>query len=159
MYAIPPELREYLAGGGAAVANICITYPLYKTSFRQIVHGFSTTNALYQLRGGGIRILFRGVLPPLLQKGVSTSLLFGNNAQYSRLLREKTGVKEDFKVQACAAFMTGSTEAAILTPFERVQMLLQDRKDHSKRPAIPFAFKEKNQIGIVGVITENLTFF
>ena len=156
MYAIAPELREFLAG--AAVANICITYPLYKTSFRQIVHGFSTTNALYQLRREEIQILFRGVLPPLLQKGAS--LLFGNNAQYSRLIREKTGVRGDFKVQACAAFMTGSTEAAMLTPLERVQMLLlQDRKYHSKRPAIPFAFKEKNQIGIVGVITENFTFF
>ena len=44
MYAIAPELREFLAG--AAVAKICITYPLYKTSFRLIVHGFSTTNAL-----------------------------------------------------------------------------------------------------------------
>ena len=125
-HAIPPEWRNYIAGGCAGVANICITYPLYKTAFRQIVHGFSTTNALYQLRSEGIRILFRGVLPPLLQKGVSTSLLFGNNAQYNRLIREITGVKEkDFKVQAWAAFMTGSTEAAILTPFERVQMLLQ----------------------------------
>ena len=28
--------------------------------------------------------------------------------------------------------MTGSTEAAILTPFERVQMVLQDRKYHSE---------------------------
>ena len=102
MYAIAPELREFLAG--AAVAKICITYPLYKTSFRQIVHGFSTTNALYQLRREGIQILFRGILPPLLQKGASTSLLFGNNAQYSRLIREKTGFQRGFQGPSLCCF-------------------------------------------------------
>ena len=124
-HALPPEWREYIAGGGAAVANICITYPVYKTSFRQIVHGFSTRNAIHQLRKEEVRILFRGSLPPLLQKGVSTSLLFGTNAQYQRFLEEKIGLRTELHVQAVAAFMAGSTEAAILTPFERVQMLLQ----------------------------------
>ena len=124
-HALPHEWRDYIAGGGAAVANICITYPVYKTSFRQIVHGFSTRNAIHQLRKEGIRTLFRGVLPPLLQKGVSTSLLFGTNAQYQRILKERIGLRGELHVQAVAAFMAGSTEAAILTPIERVQMLLQ----------------------------------
>ena len=150
MYAIAPELREFLAG--AAVAKICITYPLYKTSFIQIVHGFSTTNALYQLRREGIQILFRHRCSRRAPALLSCSEITPSTAVSSV---RKQDFKGDFKVQACAAFMTGSTEAAMLTPFERVQMLLQDRKYHSKRPAIIFAFKGKNQIGIVGVITEN----
>ena len=112
-HAIPPEWRDYIAGGGAAVANICITYPVYKTSFRQIVHGFSTRNAIHQLRKEGLRILFRGSLPPLLQKGTSTSLLFGTNAQYQRVLKERIGLREEFHVQAGAAFM------AVHEPFIR----------------------------------------
>ena len=98
-HALPPEWRDYIAGGGAAVANICITYPFYKTSFRQIVHGFSTRNAIYQLRNEGIKILFRGSLPPLLQKAARTSLLFGTNAQYQRILEERIGQKIPFRVQ------------------------------------------------------------
>ena len=155
MYAIAPELREFLAG--AAVAKICITYPLYKTSFRQIVHGFSTTNALsisYDVRES--KYYFEEFCHRCSRRApalLSCSEITPSTAVSSV---RKQDFKGDFKVQACAAFMTGSTEAAMLTPFERVQMLLlQDRKYHSKRPAIIFAFKGKNQIGIVGVITEN----
>ena len=67
----------------------------------------------------------RGILPPLLQKSVSTALMFGTFEQYKRMLRERQlSVRSSIVV---AAFLAGCTEA-ILTPFERIQTLMLDHK-------------------------------
>ena len=64
-------------------------------------------------------------MPPLLQKSVSTALMFGTFEQYKRLLGERqVGVTSSMVV---AAFLAGCTEA-ILTPFERIQTLMLDHK-------------------------------
>ena len=56
--------------------------------FRQQVHGFSTVEALNQLMKEGVKHLYRGILPPLLQKSTSSAIMFGTYSHYTRLLSD-----------------------------------------------------------------------
>ena len=69
--------EEFLCGGVASLVNISITYPISKLIFRQQIHGFRIRTAVRQLRNEGPMLLYRGVLPPLLQKTASISFMFG----------------------------------------------------------------------------------
>lgn len=71
------DRREFLCGWGSAFINITMTYPLYKTIFRQMLHGVKIETAFKQLRTEGITFLYRGMFPPLAQKTLSLSLMFG----------------------------------------------------------------------------------
>ena len=95
----PPEWREYVSGWGAAVANIFVTFPINKTMFRQMVHGFSTFEAMKQLKREGALHLYRGILPPLLQKSSSTAIMFGTYSQYNRLITNFLGIKNNNQVR------------------------------------------------------------
>ena len=128
----PPEWRAYVSGWGASMVNITITFPIHKTMFRQMVHGFSMSDALKQLRTEGGLHLYRGILPPLLAKSTSTCLMFGTYQQYSRQIGDLVQSRRISKayIQSSAAFLAGCTEA-VLTPFERVQVILQDSKHNT----------------------------
>lgn len=69
--------REFICGWGSAFINITMTYPLYKTIFRQMLHGVKIGTAFNQLRHEGLVYLYRGMFPPLAQKTLSLSLMFG----------------------------------------------------------------------------------
>ena len=72
--------------------------------------------------------LYRGILPPLLQKSVTTALMFGTYEQYRRVLMEAGHVSvTQTQSLVIAAFGAGCTEA-LLTPFERVQTLMLDHR-------------------------------
>ena len=72
--------------------------------------------------------LYRGILPPLLQKSVTTALMFGTYEQYRRVLVEAGQVSvTQTQSLVIAAFGAGCTEA-LLTPFERVQTLMLDHR-------------------------------
>ncbi|CAH2068951.1 unnamed protein product, partial [Iphiclides podalirius] len=60
--------KEFVCGGGSAFCNILISYPLNKLIFRQMMHGVEATLALNQLQREGLGYLYRGMLPPLLQR-------------------------------------------------------------------------------------------
>merc|ERR1719209_450360 len=117
------EWREYGAGWGSGIVNICLTFPVNKTMFRQQLHGISAWEAFCQLRTEGVLQLYRGILPPLLQKSACTALMFGSYEQYRQLLRVHTDLAGTAALPL-AAFLAGCTEAA-LTPFERTLMLDQ----------------------------------
>lgn len=78
--------REFICGFGAAFINICLTFPLNKVMFRQMVHGVSTTGAVDQLKKEGLKNLYRGLLPPLLSKTVSVSIMFGSYSWYRSVI-------------------------------------------------------------------------
>lgn len=84
-----------MSGWGAAVVNILVTFPINKTMFRQMVHGYSLKDALKQLKREGAVHLYRGVLPPLLQKSASSSIMFGTYSHYSRLISDLLGLKNN----------------------------------------------------------------
>ncbi|KAG7172752.1 Solute carrier family 25 member 51-like, partial [Homarus americanus] len=88
--------REFVCGWGAAFINITVTFPMNKLMFRQnthcifplqMLHGISTASAVKQLKREGLKNLYRGILPPLCQKTISTSIMFGMFDQYGKLLK------------------------------------------------------------------------
>ncbi|XP_043225666.1 mitochondrial nicotinamide adenine dinucleotide transporter SLC25A51-like isoform X2 [Amphibalanus amphitrite] len=123
--------REFFCGWGAAFINITITFPINKVMFRQMLHGVSMWSALGQLRGEGMFFLYRGILPPLFQKTVSVSLMFGMYDQYQRTLRRSAPRLHPVLADMSAAALAGASEA-LLTPFERLQILMQDRHYHER---------------------------
>ena len=143
----PPtrEWREYVAGWGSGLINISVTFPINKTMFRQQLHGISAWEAFLQLKSEGLIQLYRGILPPLLQKSASTALMFGSYEQYRRILIEEE--VSNSRAMIMAAFLAGCTEAA-LTPFERVQTLMLDRKYEGKFKNTPHAFSSLRKYGL-----------
>ena len=112
-----------------------------------MLHGLHTKDAVEQLTSEGARFLYRGILPPLCQKTLSVSVMFGAYHEYRRrveVLRPKWTVRQK---QAAAAVLAGLTEA-VLTPFERVQMLLQDKKYHQTYRNTFHAFAELRRFGL-----------
>ena len=139
------EWREYAAGWGSGIINISLTFPVNKTMFRQQLHGISAWDAASQLRAEGILSLYRGILPPLMQKSATTALMFGSFEQYKRALIEKQMSVSSSVV--LAAFCAGCTEA-VLTPFERIQTLMLDHSWEGKFRNTPHAFVSLSQYGV-----------
>ncbi|CAJ1058518.1 solute carrier family 25 member 51 [Xyrichtys novacula] len=128
-----PQGKHYVCGSVAAFTNIIVTFPIQKVLFRQQLHGVMATEAIRQLQRDGLRNLYRGLLPPLLQKSTTVAIMFGLYQDFSRVLLDHaggTGVPE-IVTRSFAAALAGTAEA-ILTPFERVQTLLQDHRHHGR---------------------------
>lgn len=119
---------EFICGWGAAFINITVTYPIYKIIFRQMLHGVKASSAVHQLRSEGILFLYRGIFPPLAQKTVSLSLMFG---VYDGTRRPLVDVGVNSYMAKTIAGLTAGTFEAALMPFERIQTLLADSTYHS----------------------------
>ncbi|KAK2581505.1 hypothetical protein KPH14_005168 [Odynerus spinipes] len=132
------DFKEFICGWGSAVINVSITFPINKIIFRQILEGVPAGTALRQISQEGIKLLYRGILPPLCQKTLSLSLMFSTYEGCKQRLYILTG--NDVVAKILAANMAGAAEA-ILTPLERVQTLLQDWRYHDKFKNTPHAFK------------------
>jgi len=141
-----PDWHEFLAGYLAGSINIMITFPINKTMFRQQLHGISALEAVNQLKREGMISLYRGILPPLLQKSVSYSLMFGCYDQYRRTFRDGLGLGSTTSM-VLSALLAGCTEA-VLTPFERVQTLMLDAKYGKEFKNTPHAFQSLRIHGI-----------
>lgn len=128
-----PRGKHYVCGSFAAFTNIIITFPLQKVLFRQQLHGVRATEAVRQLQRDGLRNLYRGLLPPLLQKTTTVAIMFGLYEDFSRLLLRRVGNSgtPEIVTRSVSAALAGTAEAA-LTPFERVQTLLQDHRHHGR---------------------------
>uniref|UniRef100_A0A3B3QYE6 Solute carrier family 25 member 51b n=1 Tax=Paramormyrops kingsleyae TaxID=1676925 RepID=A0A3B3QYE6_9TELE len=75
-----------------------------------------------------MQTLYHGLLPPLLQKTSAMAIMFGFSNNMSRLL-SLPGSTPGLVTSSMAAVFAGTVEAS-LTPFERVQTLLQDQRHH-----------------------------
>uniref|UniRef100_A0A8C0JGS8 Solute carrier family 25 member 51 n=1 Tax=Canis lupus dingo TaxID=286419 RepID=A0A8C0JGS8_CANLU len=156
------EMKHYCA----AFNNVAIPFPVQKVLFRQQLYGIKTRDAVLQLRRDGFRNLYRGILPPLMQKTTTLALMFGLYEDLSCLLRKHISTPE-FATRSVAAVLAGTTEA-MFTPLERVQTLLQDHKHHDKftntcqyyRGLVPVLFRNgfSNVLffGLRGPIKEHL---
>ncbi|CAH1957741.1 unnamed protein product [Acanthoscelides obtectus] len=143
---ITPKInwREFACGWGAAFINVTITYPVNKLIFRQMLHGVKLQHAYSQLHSEGIHFLYRGILPPLCQKTLSLSVMFGVYEEVRRRLVDQ-GMNR-YTAKAVAALASGTTEV-ILMPFERVQTLLADSKYHDELRNTAHAFKVLKNYG------------
>uniref|UniRef100_T1H5C5 Uncharacterized protein n=1 Tax=Megaselia scalaris TaxID=36166 RepID=T1H5C5_MEGSC len=101
-----------------------------------MLHGISIAPAFQQIRSEGWFYLYRGILPPLAQKTISLSLMFGFYDATKRKLIERFDTQE-YVAKLIAGLTSGTVEAALL-PFERVQTLLADATFHRH-------FKNTNQ--------------
>ncbi|XP_059490553.1 mitochondrial nicotinamide adenine dinucleotide transporter SLC25A51 [Neocloeon triangulifer] len=131
--------QEFACGWGAAFINITVTYPINKVMFRQMLHGLKTKTAVAQLRSEGAWYLYRGMLPPLVQKTLSVSLMFGMYEQYKRIIHTNIPSMPGPLTNATAAMLAGTTEA-VLAPCERIQTLLQHESYHLKLKNTAHAF-------------------
>lgn len=120
--------KEFACGCGAAFVNIGITYPIYKMIFRQMLHGVRISSAFSQLRHEGLLYLYRGMFPPLAQKTISLSIMFGVFDGTRRYLVDDYHMNA-YKAKLTAGIAAGTVETLLL-PFERVQTLLADAKYH-----------------------------
>jgi len=120
--------KEFICGAGAAFTNITITYPIHKIMFRQQLHGIRLFKSIDQVYKEGFRSLYRGMLSPMAQKTASMSIMFGMYDHY-RMYLSATTTWDKRVCDANAALIAGCMEA-ILCPFERIQVLMQDKKYH-----------------------------
>lgn len=135
---------EFICGWGAAFVNISVTFPINKVMFRQQLYGVRTLKAISQLKKEGFTHIYRGLLPPLLQKTTSMSLMFGLFYEFKRQFNHFMPTLSDPIVDTSAAMLAGTVEA-ILTPFERVQVLMQDRNYHKQYNNSIHAFRKLQQ--------------
>ena len=130
VYVVLPKPREFIRGGTAALVNILCTFPINKVMFRQQLTGSNLLSVGRDLYHEGFHYLYRGVGPPIMQKTICTSLMFGTFDFYRRgLLSIKQKYSDPFAqetiiIRLIASCCSGLTEA-LLTPFERVQTLMQ----------------------------------
>lgn len=130
---------EFLRGAAAAATNILLTFPLQKLISRQAYEGLTLRQAAHTLQADGLANLYRGVVPPLLQKGLSMGVMYGAYDWYFHRLhflatgrrdaRSATDVPQSetsWSVRSAAAVLAGSTEG-LMTPLERMQTILQHR--------------------------------
>ena len=126
--------KEFVCGYGAAVVSIGITFPVNKVIFRQMLHGVHARHAVEQLKVEGFSSLFRGILPPLLQKSFSMALMFGTFGQFHRAICRCVDCQTaamKFAIVWPAAAASAGVEC-FLIPFERIQTLLQDHTYHGR---------------------------
>ena len=69
--------RVLARSGISSFCNILITFPINKIIFRQQAEGLDLKLTVKNIHTEGIYKLYRGIIPPLLQKSVSVSLMFG----------------------------------------------------------------------------------
>lgn len=97
--------------------------------FFQMMHGVETTFALNQLQKEGLVFLYRGMLPPLMQRSLSMSLMFG---VYDECLQPLLSHQVNPYVSKTIAGVVAGCVEATLMPFERLQTLLIHPKYHKE---------------------------
>jgi len=139
----PPMHRhmwpEFCRGAAASVTNIVLTFPLNKLISRQAYEGLSVREAFHTMRVEGVVNVYRGVFPPLLQRGVSMGIMYGTFDYYYHALEylwtgrvearaaiDVPTAERSSGIAVAAALLSGSTEG-VLAPFERMQTILQHR--------------------------------
>jgi len=88
-----------------------------------MLHGVGLRNAASQLVNEGFSTLYRGISPPLFQKTISTSLMFGT---YDAIQKPLLDTNLNSRLAKIIAALAAGTAEASLAPFERIQTLLQD---------------------------------
>lgn len=120
--------HEFIFGGLANTVSVISLFPLYKTIFFQQLDGITWIQAFSRLKSEGFRLAYRGVLPPLLQRASSGSVMFGVQSVSERLLLNKplSANLPPYATRFISSVLAGWSEASLM-PFERVQTLLQNK--------------------------------
>ncbi|XP_007228471.3 solute carrier family 25 member 53 [Astyanax mexicanus] len=131
--------RKYKHGGTSSLISTLttvMTFPIYKTVFRQQLHSSGFRETVAQLNKEGPLKLYRGVAPPLLMKTLNGTLLFGLQGTLLQRLSRAESILPGTVLPALAGLGAGVVEALIFTPFERVQNILQNSGNDRSLPTI-----------------------
>ncbi|KAL7672732.1 hypothetical protein ACOME3_007613 [Neoechinorhynchus agilis] len=118
--------RESMAGFCSSLTSVFLTYPINKLMYRQHISNGHLVNALKSVRADGLGQLMRGAAFPIIYKSISRSVMFGSYHFYDQKCILEFG-KDSWLRKPTASAMAGCSEA-ILTPFERMMVLMQDPK-------------------------------
>lgn len=130
-----------MAGGGAAAVNILFTFPIYKAMFRQQAYGQGLKQVAGGMRREGLSNLYRGIAGPCLQKTGSVALMFGMYHWYYASMLAFLN-HDQFYTTLLAGVATGTTEAVVFAPCERILALLQATEYNTKfRGFVDCSFK------------------
>lgn len=110
-----------------------------------MLHGIKARSAFDQLKDEGVYYLYRGMLPPLCQKSLSLSLMFGVFEEVRQPLL-KVDV-DPYTAKIVGGLVAGTTEG-VLMPFERIQTLLANSHYHNEFKNTLHAFKVLQTYGI-----------
>uniref|UniRef100_A0A8C4SK41 Solute carrier family 25 member 53 n=1 Tax=Erpetoichthys calabaricus TaxID=27687 RepID=A0A8C4SK41_ERPCA len=142
------------SGAASSLVTTLITFPIYKTTFRQQLHALVIREALKQLYKEGPLKFYRGVLPPMLAKTVQGTVLFGTYETALHWLSSRSDGRSQSILLCCiSGFFSGTIEALILAPFERVQNILQDSRKDSKLPNVRRILQQFNSCSGYQVLT------
>uniref|UniRef100_A0A8C0TH16 Solute carrier family 25 member 53 n=2 Tax=Canis lupus familiaris TaxID=9615 RepID=A0A8C0TH16_CANLF len=140
--------QAYALGAVSNFMSTFLTFPIYKVVFRQQIHAVAVSEAVRQLWHEGPQYFYRGIYPPLLSKTLQGTLLFGT---YDSLLCSLSPVgPHSLGHRWAAGLMSGVVEAVALSPFERVQNVLQDGRKQARFPSTFSILKEFNSYGLWG---------
>uniref|UniRef100_A0A2K6LYL2 Solute carrier family 25 member 53 n=1 Tax=Rhinopithecus bieti TaxID=61621 RepID=A0A2K6LYL2_RHIBE len=140
--------QAYALGAVSNFMSTFLTFPIYKVVFRQQIHAMAVSEAVRQLWHEGPQYFYRGIYPPLLSKTLQGTLLFGT---YDSLLCFLSPVgPHTLGHRWAAGLMSGVVEAVALSPFERVQNVLQDGRKQARFPSTFSILKEFNSYGLWG---------
>ncbi|KAL3273724.1 hypothetical protein HHI36_015153 [Cryptolaemus montrouzieri] len=120
--------RDFVAGWAASTMSTTLVYPVTKIISRQMLFGVYPHTAVFQMKKEGLKYLFRGILPQLYQRTLQTSIMFGIFEGSKSYMKTKYNISNRTSLLLAAA-LAGSCES-ILTPFERVQILLIDPNNY-----------------------------
>lgn len=110
-----------------------------------MIHGVQAHKAFLQLYNEGLFFLYRGILPPLCQKTLSMSIMFG---MYDECNKQLNGYHiNPYLAKTMSGIIAGTMEA-ILMPFERIQTLLSVSQYHGEFKNMSHAFRELRIYGL-----------
>ncbi|KAJ6653541.1 hypothetical protein lerEdw1_009121 [Lerista edwardsae] len=145
--------RSYNTGAASSFLATLVTFPIYKTVFRQQLHGCSVLEAARQLRHEGLRHFYRGVFPPLLSRTLQGTVMFGSYGSFLCMLADPPTGPYSAGDRAAAGLLSGFLEAAVLSPLERVQNVLQDGRKVQRFPTTPAILREFNSYAATAKLT------
>lgn len=128
------DSRSYNLGAASSFLCTLLTFPIYKTIFRQQLHAFPIRAALCQLAQEGLPVIYRGALPPLLSKTLQGTVMFGTYDSFLGILSRQSCGPYSLGERYAAGLLSGVLEALFLGPFERVQNVLQDGRKNRRFP-------------------------
>lgn len=128
---------SYFRGAISGALTTLLFFPVYKTINRQQIHNSTIRQAVAQLKMEGLPKLYRGVVPPFLQRTLNSTVLFGVHETFLQKLTLSSGAAfPSHTLSALAGLATGVVEALVFTPLERVQNLLQNSQNYKKLPTL-----------------------
>ncbi|ARF08773.1 mitochondrial carrier protein [Catovirus CTV1] len=112
------NVSYYLAGGLSGICGVLLSHPFdtIKTNFQ------SGKPMKMQFNISTFKNLYKGITPPVIGVGIEKSIVFGTFETVKSMLNKHS---EHFYTNTIAGAVSGLSASIIVTPYERIKILLQ----------------------------------